>query len=211
MNLKSHSLAQVSLADEKGNTPSWCVLSDTTKNTVTVKCTESGIRSSRIAYLYLAYIVTIDAVPHFVNFRITISQQSLFEYANNQHLVHSNGASGDDLRPDGMQQVHENRRILYYYPDQDVELPVRERAFYGWWRWYREGKGDIGDSDVPDSLWRVFPRNIGKYNFPYRIIGDSVDDGAGGKKLVTMGRYTVFHYPSKDYNNKSDPPSSQHV
>ncbi|MBQ9340730.1 MAG: hypothetical protein IJS13_10455 [Paludibacteraceae bacterium] len=207
MNLKNHSLAQVSLADEKGNIPSWCVLSDTTANTVTVKCTESGIRSSRIAYLYLAYIVMIDAVPHFVNFRITISQQSLFEYANNQHLVHSAGASGDDLRPDGMQQVHENRRILYYYPEQDVELPVRERAFYGWWRWYREGKGDIGDSDVPDSLWRVFPRNIGKYNFPYRIIGDSVDDGAGGKKLVTMGRYTVFHYPSKDYGNKNDPPS----
>lgn len=150
MNLTNRSLAQVSLADEKGNTPSWCVLSDTTANTVTVKCLESGIRSSRIAYLYLAYIVTIDAVPHFVNFRITISQQSLFEYANNQHLVHSNGASGDDLRPDGMQQVHENRRILYYYPEQDVELPVRERAFYGWWRWYREGKGDIGDSDVPD-------------------------------------------------------------
>ena len=207
MNLKNHSLAQVGLADEKGNIPSWCVLSDTTANTVTVKCTESGIRSSRIAYLYLAYIVMIDDVPHFVNFRITISQQSLFEYANNQHLVHSNGASGDDLRPDGMQQVHENRRILYYYPEQDVELPVRERAFYGWWRWYREGKGDIGDSDVPDSLWRVFPRNIGKYNFPYRIIGDSVDDGAGGKKLVTMGRYTVFHYPSKDYGNKNDPPS----
>ena len=89
-----------------------------------------------------------------------------------------------------------------------MELPVRERAFYGWWRWYREGKGDIGDSDVPDSLWRVFPRNISnKYNFPYRIIGDSVDDGAGGKKLVTMGRYTVFHYPSKDYGNKNDPPS----
>ncbi len=208
MDLTIRSRAEVRLADEKGQIPSWCEISNTTKNTVTVTCKEDGVRSSRIAYLYLAYIVMIDDVPHFVNFRITISQQSLFEYANNQHLVHSNGASGDDLRPDGMQQVHENKRILYYYPEQDVELPVRERAFYGWWRWYREGKGDIGDSDVPDSLWRVFPRNISnKYNFPYRIIGDSVDDGAGGKKLVTMGRYTVFHYPSKDYGNKNDPPS----
>ena len=207
MRLKDKTQAEIRLIDEYGNTPVWCELSDTTDNTVTVKCTADGIRSPRTAYMYLAYIVTVGGQTKFVNYRITITQPSLFVYKNNQHLAHTTGASGDPLRDDGMQQVHENKRTLYYYPEQDVELPVRERAFYGWWRWYREGAAGIGDSDIPDSEWRVAPRNTGKYNFPFRTIGDMVDDGAGGKKLVTMGRYTVFHYPSKDYGNKNDPPS----
>ena len=46
------------------------------------------------------------------------------------------------------------------------------------------------------------PTNVGKYNYPFRRIGNMVDD-----KLVTMGRYTVFHYPSADYKNKINPPS----
>ena len=213
MHLNDRAQAEIRLVDEKGSKPSWCELTDTTANTVTVRCKENGIRSPRTAYLYFAYVVMVkpsadaEAEPQYINYRLTVSQPSKFDYQNNQHLEHSKGASGDDLRPDGMQQVHENRRILYYYPEQDVELPVRERAFYGWWRWYREGKGDIGDSDIPDSLWRTQPRNVGKFSNPYRIIGDSVDDGKGGKKLVTMGRYTVFHYRSEEYNNKYDPPS----
>ena len=119
---------------------------------------------------------------------------------------------------DGRQQVHENKRILYYYnpapydePDQAVELPIRERGFYGWWRWYREGEDENGydcsDMDILDSLWITPPRNVGKFNYPFRIIGDSVDDGLGGKKLVTMGRYTVFHYPSVQYADKKDAPA----
>ena len=213
MHLDERTMAEIRLVDEKGSKPTWCKLTGTTANTVTVTCTENGIRSPRTAYLYFAYVVMVkpsadaEAEPQYINYRLTVSQPSKFDYKNNQHLEHSKGASGDDLQPDGMQQVHENKRILYYYPDQNVELPVRERAFYGWWRWYREGAGEIGDSDIPDSLWRTAPRNEGKYNNPYRIIGDSVDDGKGKKKLVTMGRYTVFHYRSEDYNNKYDPPS----
>ena len=96
--------------------------------------------------------------------------------------------------------------------DQRVELPLRERNFYGWWRWYREGRdergNDVSDMDVPDSLWQTRPTNTGgKWNIPFRTIGDSVPDGKGGKKLVTQGRYTVFHYPSADYNARKDPPS----
>ena len=211
MHLNNKQLAEVRLIDVYGNTPDWCEISDTTANTVTVKCTKNGIRSPRTAYLYMAYLVTINGTMRFVNYRLTVSQASSFEYANNQVLVHSSGASGDEKMENGMQQVHTNKRILYYYPDQNVELPVRERAFYGWWRWYREGVDvdsvDVSDTDIPDSLWRSAPRNAGKYTYPYRIIGDSVDDGAGGKKLVTMGRWTVFHYKSIDYNNKQDPPA----
>lgn len=222
LHLNNKDMAEVRLMDEYGNTPSWCKIKAKGDSTITVQCLSNGVRSPRSAYLYLAYIQFIGGEMKFVNYRLTVSQLSLFDYANNQQLVHSKGASGDDYMANGMQQVHENHRILYYYPEQDVELPVRERNFYGWWRWFREGKDvkgvDVSDSDIPDSVWRVAPHNIGKYNYPFRTIGDSVkvpntatpELGDSIKVLSTMGRYTVFHYKAKDYGNegsKKDPPA----
>ena len=225
MDLTSISMAQVRLLNDHGKAPSWCRIEGKTANTITVRCLGNGERSPRSATLYIAYMVEVNGKKRFVDYHMTISQASLFQYANNQHLVHSQGASGDTLM-NGMQQTHENKRILYYYnpapydeDDQEVELPLRERGFYGWWRWYREGNdqngADVGDTDIPDSVWIVPPRNVGgsgnKYNFPFRIIGDSVwvdeADHSKGKKLVTQGRYTVFHYPSINYGNKNDPAS----
>ena len=216
MHLDDKQLAEVRLMDVHGNAPDWCEIASVSASSVTIKCKKKGVRSPRTANLYLAYIVTINGKARFVNYRLTVSQLSYFEYANNQTLIHSHGASGDDMMENGMQQVHTNKRVLYYYPKQEIELPVRERAFYGWWRWYREGVDvdgvDVSDSDVPDSLWCSPPRNTGRYNYPFRIIGDSVmlkkKDGKDSVKvLVTMGRWTVFHYKSKDYNNKQDPPA----
>lgn len=219
MNFTNPALAEIRLMDEYGNTPDWCEISKVTANTITVKCTKNGIRAPCEAFVYIAYAMQ-DAheVWRYVNFRLSVSQPSLFQYANNQTLVHTKGASGDSLK-NGMQQVHENRRVLYYYnptnaaqsTDQNVELPIRERGYYGWWRWYREGAGETGDSDIPAESWRQPPTNTGKFNYPFRIIGDSVwndeNDQSKGKKLVTMGRYTVFHNPSNDYGNRSDPPA----
>ncbi|MBQ2067703.1 MAG: InlB B-repeat-containing protein, partial [Paludibacteraceae bacterium] len=220
MDLSSTAMAEVLLVDEYGNTPTWCRISGKTATSITVQCTQSGIRTPRTAYLRIFYIVMINSKMYVVTEQLTVSQPSYFQYANNQHLVHSPGASGDPLRADGMQQVHENKRILYYYPDQDVELPIRDYHFFGWWRWFREGAGEIGDSDIPEASWRKKPQNTGSgrsgsYNFPFLIIGDSVkvpntetpapDDSI--KVLVTMGRYTVFHYKAADYNdNKKNPP-----
>ena len=165
MDLSDKDLAEIRLLDEFGKRPTWCRLGDKDENTIEVICTESGIRTPRTAYLYIAYIVVIDEQIRFVNYRLTVSQPSLYAYGNNQHLVHNSGASGDPLDAKGMQQVHENKRILYYYPDQDVELPVRESHFFGWWRWFREGTGEIGDSDIPNEDWRTMPRNVGNYNY----------------------------------------------
>ena len=121
MNLNSTAMAEVLLVDEFGNTPTWCRISDKGDSTITVECTQSGIRTPRMAYIRMFYIVMIESKMYVVTEQLTVSQPSYFQYANNQHLVHSPGASGDPLRADGMQQVHENKRILYYYPEQDVE------------------------------------------------------------------------------------------
>ncbi|MBQ6776950.1 MAG: hypothetical protein IJP52_01360 [Paludibacteraceae bacterium] len=217
MHLNNKDLAEVRLMDEYGNTPTWCKIKAKGDSTVTIQCLSDGVRSPRSTELYLVYVITIEENMRILTYHVTISQASHFDYANNQRLIHTSGASGDPIGAYGLQQVHQNKRILYYYPEQDVELPVRERNFYGWWRWYREGldvKGDsVSDSDVPDSIWRLPPRNVGKYNYPYRIIGDSVmlkkKDGTDSVKvLVTMGRWTVFHYRSEDYGgSKKDPPA----
>ncbi|MBR3407627.1 MAG: InlB B-repeat-containing protein [Paludibacteraceae bacterium] len=220
MHLNDKDLAEVRLMDEYGNTPTWCKIKAKGDSTITVQCLSNGVRSPRSVDLYLVYVITLEEEQmNIVTYRLTISQASYFNYANNQQLVHTSGASGDPIGVDGLQQVHQNKRILYYYPDQDVELPIRERNFYGWWRWYREGNDvngkDVSDSDIPDSLWRLAPRNVGKYNYPYHIIGDSVKVWDEEKKdsvkvLMTMGRWTVFHYRSKDYGSdgsKKDPPA----
>ena len=223
MDLSNSAYAEIRLVDEYGRIPDWCEIERKNKKTITVRCKSNGVRAPRTANLYFAYVVDLGSGYRYVNFKLTVAQSSLFQYANNQTLIHMSGASGDPIGADGRQQAHENRRILYYYNpapydevDQNEELPVRERGYYGWWRWYREGKDqnkvNVGDTDIPDSVWITKPRNVGKYNFPFRTIGDSVmlkkKDGTDSVKvLVTMGRYTVFHYPSKAYGTKLDPPS----
>ena len=216
MHLNNAALAEIRLMDEYGNTPDWCEISSIGSNTVTIHCLGNGIRSPRSANIYLAYTLQVEGVWRYINFRVQVMQASRFQYTGHRHLLHSKGASGAELK-DGVQQVHENRTIVYYYnpsnraqsTDQYVELPIRERNFYGWWRWYslEDGKED---TDIPAEKWQTPPMNTGKWNFPYRIIGDSVDDpmNPGKKKLVTQGRYTVFHYPSNAYGARKDPPGN---
>ena len=217
MDFTNPALTEIRLIDEYGNTPTWCEISAKGSNTITVRCTQNGIRSPRSAYVYIAYTMNLEGRWRYINFRLGVTQLSKFQYANNQVLIHSRGASGDTLA-DGVQQVHENRNIIYYYnpsnkarsKDQRVELPVRERNFYGWWRWYSLNAGEE-DTDIPAEKWETAPSNTGKWNYPFSIIGDSVwideKNHALGKKLATQGRYTVFQNPSQDYNARKDPPS----
>ncbi|MBR2168238.1 MAG: hypothetical protein IJ920_08030 [Paludibacteraceae bacterium] len=217
MHLDDPAYAEIRLMDEKGNAPDWCKIHSLGTNTITVRCKGNGIRAPRSASLYIAYAIEVNGRMRFINFRLQVMQSSRFQYGN-QNLVHSKGASGDDLK-DGVQQVHENKNVLYYYnpsnaaqsTDQRVELPIRERNFYGWWRWYSLQTG-AEDTDIPAERWQTAPINTGdKWKIPFRVIGDSVwndpEDHSKGKKLVTQGRYTVFHVPSQDYGARKDPPA----
>ncbi len=226
MDFTNPALSEIRLIDEYGNTPGWCEIIRKGKNTITVRCKENGVRAPRAANIYIAYTMEVHETWRYVNFRLRVAQRSRYSYDGNQTLTHTGGASGDNLK-NGVQQVHENKRILYYYnasggeqsEDQRVELPVRERNFYGWWRWYREGRdekgNDVSDMDLPDSLWATGygPTNTGKWNYPFRTIGGNVlnprkgEDGQPDSIYVTQGRYTVFHYKSIDYGARNDPPS----
>ena len=216
MDFTNPALTEIRLIEDNGSTPNWCEISNIGKHSITVRCKGNGIRSPRSANILLAYAMYIEGRWRYINFRVQVAQSSRFQFEGNQHLVHSKGASGDDLK-DGVQQVHENRTIIYYYnpsnraqsTDQRVELPIRERNFYGWWRWYSLQPGEE-DTDIPAAKWQTEPSNTGKWNFPFRTIGGKVPDPEGGEGdsiSVTQGRYTVFHYPSDDYKARKDPPS----
>ncbi len=219
MDLDNPALAEIRLIEADGSTPDWCEITAVTDNTITVHCKGDGIRSPRSANILLAYAMQVHEKWRYINFRVQVAQSSRFQFEGNQHLVHSKGASGDDLK-DGVQQVHENKTILYYYnpsnvaqsTDQRVELPLRERNFYGWWRWYSLQPGEE-DTDIPAERWQTAPSNTGKWNFSFRTIGGKVLNPKKGETeepdsiLVTQGRYTVFHYPSQDYGARKDPPS----
>ena len=219
MDFTDPALTEIRLIDESGNTPTWCNISAIGRNTITVSCTQDGIRSPRSAYVYIAYTMNANGRWRYINFRLGVTQLSKFQYANNQVLIHSRGASGDTLA-DGVQQVHENRNIIYYYnpsneaqsTDQRVELPVRERNFYGWWRWYSLNAGEE-DMDIPNAKWQTAPTNTGgKWTNPYRTIGDTIwndpeDHSKGHSRVATQGRFTIFHNPSKEYNARKDPPA----
>ena len=216
MDFTDPSKTEIRLIEADGSTPDWCEITTVTDNTITVHCKGNGIRSPRSANILLAYAMKVHEKWRYINFCVQVAQSSRFQFEGNQHLVHSKGASGDDLK-DGVQQVHENRTILYYYnpsnveqsTDQRVELPIRERNFYGWWRWYSLQPGEE-DTDIPAERWQTAPSNTGKWNFSFRTIGGKVPDPEGGEGdsiPVTQGRYTVFHVPSQDYGARKDPPS----
>ena len=217
MDFTNPALTEIRLIEDNGSTPNWCEISNIDKHSITVRCKGNGIRSPRSANILLAYAMYIEGRWRYMNFRVQVAQSSRFQFEGNQHLVHSKGASGDDLK-DGVQQVHENRTIIYYYnpsnraqsTDQRVELPIRERNFYGWWRWYSLQPGEE-DTDIPAAKWQTAPSNTGKWNFSFCTIGGKVprdpEDPESDSILVTQGRYTVFHVPSQDYNARKDPPS----
>ena len=132
MDFTNPALTEIRLIEDNGSTPDWCEISNIGKHSITVRCKGDGIRSPRSANILLAYAMKVNEKWRYINFRVQVAQSSRFQFEGNQHLVHSKGASGDDLK-DGVQQVHENRTILYYYnpsnvaqsTDQRVELPIR--------------------------------------------------------------------------------------
>ncbi|MCR4664365.1 MAG: InlB B-repeat-containing protein, partial [Paludibacteraceae bacterium] len=98
MHLDNAAYAEVRLIDEYGNTPSWCHIEGKSANSITIQCTENGIRAPRVAYLYLAYTMQdSNGKWRYINFKFSVSQLSLFQYTNNQTLIHTKGASGDAL------------------------------------------------------------------------------------------------------------------
>ena len=100
---------------------------------------------------------------HSGEFIIPINQRSSSGEATK--FQHYDGASYKDNAPDNNllndnQQVHTAERIIYYTPNQDIQLRLAESNFFGYMRWYDFNTGHDPQWNSPDTrtTWATSPR-----------------------------------------------------
>lgn len=100
---------------------------------------------------------------HSGEFIIPINQRSSSGEATK--FQHYDGASYKDNIKDnnllnGNQQVHTAERIIYYTPNQDIQLRLAESNFFGYMRWYDFNTGHDPQWNSPDTrtTWATSPR-----------------------------------------------------
>ena len=154
---------------------------DAINNTITLnaEANGNGYRQARL-------VVEVDLKqrqdgiddPHKTTRTININQRSgqgTIEFA------HQRGASGDELDDHGRQQVHTAERVIYYQPNQNIELRLAESNFFGYMRWYDyASNGQGGDpywNPTYPTSWVTSPR--GANGNAFRAINTSIGNSRG--------------------------------
>lgn len=105
---------------------------------------------------------------------------------------HQNGASGDNLDDNNRQQVHTAERIIYYQPNQNIELRLAESNFFGYMRWYDyAANGEGGDpywNPTYPTSWVTSPR--GANGQAFRAINTSTGNSRGLYATAQDGQLT---------------------
>ena len=156
---------------------------DGVNNTITLTATknDNGYRQARL-------VVKVDLKqtqagitdPHTTTRTININQRSA---QGTIQFAHQQGASGDELDNHGRQQVHTAERVIYYQPNQNIELRLAESNFFGYMRWYDyDSNGDGGDpmwhSEAEKrTTWVTSPR--GANGNAFRAINTSYGNSRG--------------------------------
>ena len=165
---------------------------DGVNNTITLTATKNnnGYRQARL-------VVTVDLKqtqagiddPHNTTRTININQRSgqgTIEFA------HQRGASGDELDDHGRQQVHTAERVIYYQPNQNIELRLAESNFFGYMRWYDyASNGQGGDpywNPTYPTSWVTSPR--GANGNAFRAINTSIGNSRGLYATAQDGQLT---------------------
>lgn len=184
---------------------------DAINNTITLnaEANDNGYRQARL-------VVEVDLKqtqagitdPHHTTRTININQRS---GQGTIKFAHQRGASGDEL-DHGRQQVHTAERVIYYQPNQNIELRLAESNFFGYMRWYdyaSDGQG--GDpywNPTYPTSWVTSPR--GANGNAFRAINTSIGNSRGLYATAQDGQLTrdsennpapVLKGWSYDYNN----------
>ena len=164
---------------------------DAINNTITLnaEANGNGYRQARL-------VVKVDLEqtqagitdPHTTTRTININQRSgqgTIEFA------HQRGASGDEL-DHGRQQVHTAERVIYYQPNQNIELRLAESNFFGYMRWYDyASNGQGGDpywNPTYPTSWVTSPR--GANGNAFRAINTSEGNSRGLYATAQDGQLT---------------------
>ena len=199
---------------ESDNTVTWLTLGepDGKNNTITLTAAANG-NGYRQARLRIKAVLdktqTEIEDPHETTIDVNINQRSA---QGTIAFSHQKGASGEDYDNAGRQQVHTAERIIYYQPNQNIELRLAESNFFGYMRWYdyaSDGQGGdpMWNPTYPTS-WVTPPR--GANGNAFRAINTSVGNSRGLYATAQDGQLTsdsednpapVLKGWSYDYNN----------
>ena len=192
---------------------------DAFNNTITLnaQANDNGYRQARL-------IVEVDLKqtqagiddPHTTIRAININQRSAqgtiaFSHQEGASYKNKDNDPTNDLK-NNRQQVHTAERIIYYQPNQNIELRLAESNFFGYMRWYDyasngQGGDPMWNPTYPTS-WVTSPR--GANGNAFRAINTSVGNSRGLYATAQDGQLTsssennpapVLKGWSYDYNN----------
>ena len=164
---------------------------DAINNTITLnaEANGNGYRQARLVVkvdLEQTQIGTPDL--HTTTRTININQRSA---QGTIAFSHQKGASGDEL-DHGRQQVHTAERVIYYQPNQNIELRLAESNFFGYMRWYDyASNGQGGDpywNPTYPTSWVTSPR--GANGNAFRAINTSIGNSRGLYATAQDGQLT---------------------
>ena len=165
---------------------------DAINNTITLnaEANGNGYRQARLV-VEVDLKQTQDGIddPHKTTRTININQRSA---QGTIAFSHQKGASGDELDNHGRQQVHTAERIIYYQPNQNIELRLAESNFFGYMRWYDyASNGQGGDpywNPTYPTSWVTSPR--GANGNAFRAINTSIGNSRGLYATAQDGQLT---------------------
>lgn len=165
---------------------------DAINNTITLnaEANGNGYRQARLI-VEVDLRQTPDGIddPHNTIRAININQRS---GQGTIKFAHQRGASGDELDDHGRQQVHTAERVIYYQPNQNIELRLAESNFFGYMRWYDyASNGQGGDpywNPTYPTSWVTSPR--GANGNAFRAINTSTGNSRGLYATAQDGQLT---------------------
>ena len=184
-----------SCLDRESDTPvTWLHIGepDKTNNTITLTADANNTeyRQARLVIkvdLEQTQVGTPD--QHTTTRTININQRSS---SSTITFSHQKGASGEDYDNAGRQQVHTAERIIYYQPNQNIELRLAESNFFGYMRWYDyASNGQGGDpywNPTYPTSWVTSPR--GANGQAFRAINTSTGNSRGLYATAQDGQLT---------------------
>ncbi len=166
---------------------------DAINNTITLnaKANDNGYRQARLVVKVILEQTQIGTPDQHTTTRIiNINQRS--KEAGTITFEHQRGASGDELDDHDRQQVHTAERIIYYQPNQNIELRLAESNFFGYMRWYDyASNGQGGDpywNPTYPTSWVTSPR--GANGNAFRAINTSTGNSRGLYATAQDGQLT---------------------
>ena len=154
---------------------------DEFNNTITLnaQANGNGYRQARLVVKVILHQTQAGITdPHTTTRTININQRS---GQGTIEFSHQRGASGDELDDHGRQQVHTAERVIYYQPNQNIELRLAESNFFGYMRWYDyASNGQGGDpywNPTYPTSWVTSPR--GANGNAFRAINTSTGNSRG--------------------------------